>query len=183
MLILNSSFSFFIFILHLWFPLKSTFYLKISPFTCTISGTVCCYFDQHLLQALFISLQPAPTASKLARVPPLESCIFVLKSAHCKTRYEYSEYYCSTPHLCTSTLRQHNTHIWRADDQWSQEQLCKVCGYAPILCWKMSIVSALIHWRRIACRNSAQFISGASSAARCPQRRRAACAGNFMKQH
>ena len=30
----------FIFILHLWFPLKSTFYLEISRFTLTISGTV-----------------------------------------------------------------------------------------------------------------------------------------------
>ena len=30
LLILNSSFSFLIFILHLWFPLKSTFYLEIS---------------------------------------------------------------------------------------------------------------------------------------------------------
>ena len=28
------------FILHLWFPLKSTFYLEISRFTFTISGTV-----------------------------------------------------------------------------------------------------------------------------------------------
>ena len=40
LLILNSSFNFLIFILHLWFPLKSTFYLEISRFTFTISGTV-----------------------------------------------------------------------------------------------------------------------------------------------
>ena len=42
LLILNSSFSVLIFSLHLWFPLKSTFYLEISRFTCTISGTVHC---------------------------------------------------------------------------------------------------------------------------------------------
>ena len=36
---------FFIFILNLWFPLKSTFYLEISRFTFTISGTVCSYLS------------------------------------------------------------------------------------------------------------------------------------------
>ena len=32
-----------IFILHLWFPLKSTFYLEITRCTCTIFGTVFSY--------------------------------------------------------------------------------------------------------------------------------------------
>ena len=40
MLILNSYFSFLIFILNLWFPKKFTFYLEISRFTFTISGTL-----------------------------------------------------------------------------------------------------------------------------------------------
>ena len=42
LLILNSSFSFLIFIIYLWFPLRSTFYFEISQFTCSISCTVRC---------------------------------------------------------------------------------------------------------------------------------------------
>ena len=41
--ILNSSFSFVIFIIHLWFPLRSNFYFELSRFTCSISRTVCQY--------------------------------------------------------------------------------------------------------------------------------------------
>ena len=40
LIIRNSSFSFLIFIIPLWFPLRSTFYFEISRFTCSISGTV-----------------------------------------------------------------------------------------------------------------------------------------------
>ena len=56
LLILNSSSSFIIFILHLWFPLKSTFYLEISRFTFKISGTVLVQYTEYSTFMSILSL-------------------------------------------------------------------------------------------------------------------------------
>ena len=47
-------FQFLIFILHLWFPLKSTLYLEISRFTFKISGTVYSYIIYYIFYRIYI---------------------------------------------------------------------------------------------------------------------------------